>query len=92
MGSSDKGNLRGPTELIAEFDLIYFYMKISRNLIIKKYEPFRAIKNVFMSDLWTLKHVFEDLDEKPECKQDATIVYNKLEYTILTGVWKEVQK
>ncbi|GCB68678.1 hypothetical protein scyTo_0005349 [Scyliorhinus torazame] len=46
-----------------------------------------------MGILQTLKHIFEDSEEKPECKRDAKNLYYKLvklEYAILTVVWEEV--
>ncbi|GCB81770.1 hypothetical protein scyTo_0021884, partial [Scyliorhinus torazame] len=57
------------------------------------YEAVRAIKNGYMGILQTLKHIFEDSEEKLECKQDAKNLYHKLvklEYAILTVVWEEV--
>ncbi|GCB73437.1 hypothetical protein scyTo_0002542 [Scyliorhinus torazame] len=57
------------------------------------YEAVRAIKNGYMGILQTLKHIFEDSEEKPECKRDAKNLYHKLvklEYAILTVVWEEV--
>ncbi|GCB66549.1 hypothetical protein scyTo_0010116 [Scyliorhinus torazame] len=46
-----------------------------------------------MGILQTLKHIFEDSEEKLECKRDAKNLYHKLvklEYAILTVVWEEV--
>ncbi|GCB66187.1 hypothetical protein scyTo_0000558 [Scyliorhinus torazame] len=57
------------------------------------YEAVRAIKNGYMGILQTLKHIFEESEEKPECKRDAKNLYHKLvklEYAILTVVWEEV--
>ena len=57
------------------------------------YETVRAIKNGYMGILHTLKHIFEDSEEKLECKRDAKNLYHKLvklEYAILTVVWEEV--
>ncbi|XP_072351187.1 zinc finger MYM-type protein 1-like [Scyliorhinus torazame] len=57
------------------------------------YEAVRAIKNGYMGILQTLKHIFEDSEEKPECKRDAKNLYHKLvklEDAILTVVWEDV--
>ncbi|XP_072346501.1 uncharacterized protein [Scyliorhinus torazame] len=57
------------------------------------YEAVRAIKNGYLGILQTLKHIFEDSEEKPECKRDAKNLYHKLvklEYAIFTFVWEEV--
>ncbi|GCB64800.1 hypothetical protein scyTo_0000329 [Scyliorhinus torazame] len=57
------------------------------------YEAIRAIKNGYMGILQTLKHIFKDSEENPECKRDAKNLYHKLVklgYAILTVVWEEV--
>ena len=57
------------------------------------YEAVRIIKNGYTGILQTVKYIYQDSKEKPECKQVAKNLYHKLvkmKYAILTVIWEVV--